>query len=253
MMSNSGPFSTKNGGYQLADDGGAPSNAAIVLLHADTHSDEFEEDASLPTVGQLLRSRYAIINIIVGALFSFGINVGITYAIFHSYDYAGLFVKPSTAHGSPVVMVMDIVIASFLSAFLGILLSGAGIRKAVSKGQVSPINDDQLDKLPFRLLPLRVENIFLRALYLGMIFLIIWGGISLAVLMIMCFGGGLSLSNTFDECSARITPYIYIRALWGSVEGAVIYPFVLTSTVNRKFLSKEVFQQYLANRKQSAT
>ena len=164
-------------------------------------------------------------------LFLSGINVGLGYAILKGNDQVGLWKEPTLGdHPYKSAAIGDFYITTLFICFLTTLFSTGGIRSAMKKGQVVPVDEALLRGGVWRCMPVNILGTLSRSLLLSA-----WGCLFvctpfLAGMEIVCAAGGMNGSGS--DCSMGQEAYIYLKAVFAMILAFIIYPIVLLMTLN---------------------
>lgn len=199
------------------------------------------------TPKQACCSAYAIINQVLSGLINFGINIGFGYALLKGKDYAGIWGNPGTPDAYGSYIYGDLLITSFLIIFISSCLSTGGIRDAMKKGIVIPVEDSLLRYGIWKFFPLRVRGTCSRSFLLAIEATVILVGITLAGLAITCAAGGLHGHR--DSCAMPAFNYIYIKAFWAGLIASITYPLILLATINRATLPPLDYDVFVNNQR----
>jgi hypothetical protein len=188
------------------------------------------------TPKQALLSKIGIINLILAPLINFGVNVAMIYAFNAGKSYVGLYNKnyiPSDADindydstGGPLLL--SIYLMCFLTPFVNTILSTAGLRDALRKGELIPVDAECLNKGVWRLFPLHVKGTFKRSLAFGMYSAIIFGTVILIIYSFFCGIGAMYGSGS--TCASSKTASAFIFPLFAAIVAEIMFiPFFLSS------------------------
>jgi len=201
------------------------------------------------TPRQALLSTYGVANTIVNGLLNLGINAGLGYAVLKGKDVVGLWQEPNHGeHPYKSAAFSDLLITTVLITFLTSVISTPGIRTAMKKGQVVPVDGNLLHGGCLSCSPVRMLGTCTRSLLLALWALLVLCVPFIIILSIVCSTGRMTGSGS--QCSMPQHDYIWLKAVYSMVVAMSIYPFVMLSAVNTRTAPPLDLSLFLDNQKQ---
>lgn len=178
-----------------------------------------------------------------------GINVGLGYAVLHSYDEVGLWKEPPMGSDPyPSAAFTDLILTTILIAFLTSLISTKGIREAMKKGQTVPVENAALKRGQYKCMPVRLHGTCTRSFFLAAWACVFVCFPAIAIMEIVCVAGGMHGAHA--TCSMEKTTYIYVKAAFAGVCAWMIYPVLLLGVLNVETLPPLDLTFFVQNQKE---
>ena len=113
-------------------------------------------------------------------------------------------------------------------------------QKKNKKKKVSFLEESAISKGIFKILPLRVKNLFLRVLLIGLVYDIAFAGIVSAIFWCLC-------AFTDDRCYYYAWKIGFSGVIWILIMNTFIYPFVFAAGLNKENVSLETLESGIEN------
>ena len=170
----------------------------------------------------VLFNGFTFIFFILFLIASAGLFTAIFYAVFYHKDTV------DAAH-----ITVQLVLATFVNNFLLVLITYPIIFYGARTGRVSFLEEKALKTGVFWFVPLRIRNVFLRALAIAIYAELVLVGPVLIILWSLC-----AADDNF--CHYRAKPVGLLGILWLLVQNIIFFPLVFAAALNKATVAQNV-------------
>lgn len=186
---------------------------------------------------------------IIGAVINWGLNFGIAWFMMDGKSQVGLWNTPKTENAyDGGVIFTDILLTVFFITWGTGLIGVGGARDNVKKGKEIPVTAQSLSKGIWAYFPLTNRSFCLRALYIGIMYLALLGGLTLSIFAITCEAGAWNYdpdSTSGATCQWEAKSYIIFKGFYAALVSISVCPIVYLSALNRRNLPEQVYEQFV--------